>query len=80
MSAQFWNGIVADHAAAQLAVAVPADAPRAGTPITIPDQVRGALQFLASDTRCSERERAALRDLGEHGTDPVLARLRGLLR
>ncbi len=51
-----------------------------GTPITIPDQVRSALQFLASDTRCSERERAALRDLREHGTDPVLARLRGLLR
>lgn len=47
------------------------------TPITIPDQVRGALQFLASDTRCSERERAALR---EHGTDPVLTRLRALLR
>ena len=51
-----------------------------GTRITIPDQVRGALQFLASDTRCSERERAALRELREHGTDPVLTRLRALLR
>lgn len=51
-----------------------------GEPISIPDQVRGAIQFLASDTRCSERERGALRDLREHATDPVLARLRALLR
>jgi|GEM_PF-3329538 len=51
-----------------------------GTPISTPDQIRGALQFLASDTRCSERERAALRDLREHCSDPVLTRLRALLR
>lgn len=48
--------------------------------MSVPDQVRGALQALAVDTRCSEADRAAFRALVEHGTEFALLRLRALLR
>lgn len=49
-------------------------------PQDIPTQVRAALQFLASDTRCSDIERAAVRDFSDKASDATLLRLRALLR